>query len=386
MAVDPNPSYQADITQAILAYSYRRDDDPSIVLKEAGGRTINSVTDQYFLPTDNEEWNRLHKQHVAITLALNGLYPAKETVRAILAPQEGQDKSILDLGCGTGVWAVEMAKEFPWAQVVGVDLAPCPIPIERLPSNSRFEIHDINAGLARFENQFDVVHLGFVGSGLKDFAKRMKEVHSCLKPGGIVLWLDMDYCLYYTKEFKYTAPGTESNPEGSWMQRQVLETYRSVLKLGSNVDVMLSALDAGLWSDPCIDPETCRTANLFLPAGNWVTSEDADMAKRMALIGTLIREDMLAVLESVKPVIVRAGWPVETVDEWIRRATVECTEMKNECAFRAKLAWGRRRAGDGGPATPLPIAKGDQNDASMSENPMWYPYLFVYDSEKDSLE
>jgi hypothetical protein len=38
------------------------------------------------------------KQHIAVVLALNGLYPAKDVVRTVLTPQDGGRKSILDLG------------------------------------------------------------------------------------------------------------------------------------------------------------------------------------------------------------------------------------------------------------------------------------------------
>lgn len=38
------------------------------------------------------------KQHMAIKLGLDGLFPAPEVVYAILAPQEGVKKRIVDLG------------------------------------------------------------------------------------------------------------------------------------------------------------------------------------------------------------------------------------------------------------------------------------------------
>jgi hypothetical protein len=57
---------------------------------------------------------------VAVVLGLNGLYPAQDVVRAVLSPEPGETKNILDLGvyenfdsmlmlnlgigCGTGVW------------------------------------------------------------------------------------------------------------------------------------------------------------------------------------------------------------------------------------------------------------------------------------------
>jgi len=116
--------------------------------------------------------------------------------------------------------AVEMAKEFPWADVVGVDLALCPLEEENLPPNCRFEVDDINLGLAHFENRFDVIHLRFVGSGLKNFSQRLKDVHLCLRPGGVVLWVDVDYTLYFTAEFKYLPFAIDLDDDtGSWMQR-----------------------------------------------------------------------------------------------------------------------------------------------------------------------
>jgi hypothetical protein len=38
------------------------------------------------------------KQHIGVVLGLGGLFPAKEVVQAVLAPQDGQTKAILDLG------------------------------------------------------------------------------------------------------------------------------------------------------------------------------------------------------------------------------------------------------------------------------------------------
>lgn len=38
------------------------------------------------------------KQHTALTLGLGGLYPAPLTFRAVLAPETGQTKTILDVG------------------------------------------------------------------------------------------------------------------------------------------------------------------------------------------------------------------------------------------------------------------------------------------------
>jgi cyclopropane fatty-acyl-phospholipid synthase-like methyltransferase len=49
-------------------------------------------------------------------------------------------KRILDVGTGTGIWAVEMAEKFPNAKVLGIDLSP--IQPEWVPPNCRFIVDD----------------------------------------------------------------------------------------------------------------------------------------------------------------------------------------------------------------------------------------------------
>ena len=68
----------------------------------------------YVLPKDMGEVNRLDFQHYMMRAALHGNYAAP-----ISAPE-----SILDVGCGTGRGAIEMAQLFPAARVVGVDVGP----------------------------------------------------------------------------------------------------------------------------------------------------------------------------------------------------------------------------------------------------------------------
>lgn len=41
-----------------------------------------------------------------------------------LAPIGKHPEQILDLGTGTGIWAMDIADEIPSAQVTGIDIAP----------------------------------------------------------------------------------------------------------------------------------------------------------------------------------------------------------------------------------------------------------------------
>lgn len=71
----------------------------------------------------------IDRQHEALKL-INGT----NHLRKLRNP-----KSILDLGCGKGAWAVDIASEFTTAdEVVGVDINPS-LP-QQYPSNCRFEV------------------------------------------------------------------------------------------------------------------------------------------------------------------------------------------------------------------------------------------------------
>ena len=51
---------------------------------------------------------------------------AEEDVRRVLAPRKDSERqpAVLDIGSGSGSWMVDMAKMFPHADVVGIDLVP----------------------------------------------------------------------------------------------------------------------------------------------------------------------------------------------------------------------------------------------------------------------
>src|SRR5919108_5728363 len=66
----------------------------------------------YIFPRHASEIDRLDLQHYALREALGANYLA-----LIVKPAR-----VLDVGCGTGQWAVELCQQFPDALVVGLDL------------------------------------------------------------------------------------------------------------------------------------------------------------------------------------------------------------------------------------------------------------------------
>jgi tRNA G46 methylase TrmB len=85
------------------------------------GRRYHSYREgTYHLPNDEHEQDRLDLQHQLFRLVLDG--------NLFLAPIPKEDLHYaLDVGCGTGLWCMDLADENPQAQVVGFDLRSVPM-------------------------------------------------------------------------------------------------------------------------------------------------------------------------------------------------------------------------------------------------------------------
>ncbi|HEX7736838.1 MAG TPA: class I SAM-dependent methyltransferase [Ktedonobacteraceae bacterium] len=111
-----------------------------------------SVTTPYLLPKDIQEQNRLDLQHILLKAVLQNNYLAPLT----------QPGTILDVGCGTGLWAFEIAQAFPEATVMACDLIEPPVGALSPPANYQFLQADVLKGLPFPDQQFDFVHQRFL--------------------------------------------------------------------------------------------------------------------------------------------------------------------------------------------------------------------------------
>lgn len=144
----------------------------------------------YVLPKDEQEVNRLDFQHFMLRYMLHGDY---------VAPI-GTPTTILDVGCGTGRWPIEMAIQFPAASVIGLDLHD---PDEerntgqrpKRPENYAFLSGNVLEGLPFVDECFDFVHMRGLAAALptgrwQDVADELARVtHS----GGWVEVIEDDF-------------------------------------------------------------------------------------------------------------------------------------------------------------------------------------------------
>ena len=101
-----------------------------------------------------------------------------------------QDRSLLELGCGSGRWGLALAPQLE--RYHGVDMSPAQVEIARaaLPANATVSCSDVRA----FEtnDRFDIVYLSGLIQYLaeEDALALLRSVGGWLKPGGLVVSRD----------------------------------------------------------------------------------------------------------------------------------------------------------------------------------------------------
>lgn len=102
---------------------------------------------------------------------------------------------ILDVGCGTGIWPLEMAKESPDADVVGIDLITNQATREGL-RNVRFQtpIDFTSPDWGLTERAFDFVRMSQLCGSVPSWSQLYYTVSKYLRPGdGYVEHIELDW-------------------------------------------------------------------------------------------------------------------------------------------------------------------------------------------------
>ncbi len=135
---------------------------------------------EYILPKDLDEENRLNFQHHALHLTLGNHY---------LAPLPPQVQTIVDVGAGTGIWSMEMARLFPESLVLGLDVDAALLS-KTPPANCLLRVGNILTGLPLPDQFADFAHQRFLVLAIPDarWPGVVRELVRVTRPGG---WLEL---------------------------------------------------------------------------------------------------------------------------------------------------------------------------------------------------
>ncbi|KPM39196.1 hypothetical protein AK830_g7331 [Neonectria ditissima] len=150
--------------------------------KWENGRRYHSYQDgAYWGPNDEQQQEAEDLVNEMFRIILDG--------KLCEAPIRDDVQSVLDIGCGTGVWAIDFADEHTSAEVIGVDLSP--IQPAFVPPNCRFEVDDVNNHWTYPEENFDFIHVRAMTGCVPDWVKFHQKALRHLKPGGWIQQMEM---------------------------------------------------------------------------------------------------------------------------------------------------------------------------------------------------
>ena len=128
---------------------------------------------------------------------------------------------VVDIGCGTGIWAIAFAIEHPNSHVLGLDIT-IPQP-KSTPRNCSFTVADAEGDWSSFDKEpFDLIHGRMLVNSIRDWPRFLKRCLRHLKPGG---WLELSDAAH--RFFAEDGCGEADSPMLKWWRVVFQESSRS---------------------------------------------------------------------------------------------------------------------------------------------------------------
>lgn len=282
-------------------------------LFENGRRYHRFREGRYNFPNDEAEQDREDLKHACVKmLCQQQLY---------FAPlEQGRLHNILDIGTGTGIWAIEMGDQFPSANVVGIDLSP--IQPDWVPSNVHFVVDDAESEWVYPENHFDYIHTRHTVMAIKDWprlyrtakewvyqlARQLgdhaadKESYSHLRPGG---WIESQEIYHYP-----ISANDSMSPDHPVAQYWAL-IHQGLNTLGVDFQAAAGGKIAAMMRDAGF--ENVHERIFHVPLGTWPKHPD------LKIVGEYWRHVLLTGAQAIAlgPLTRGCGWTREQVEVFL---------------------------------------------------------------------
>lgn len=178
-------------------------------------------------------------------------------------------KRILDVGAGTGDWAMAAAERFPEATVVALDITDAYFP-GAMPPNVTFELDNAEHEWTHNE-PFDFIHIRELGGAFSDWSKIYSEAAKHLKNGGMIEVADHNR-VFLTNE-----------PKDSWLSIFNGAVHAAGENAGRPLN--LDHLKKPMFDKAGLSITKSRTFDL--PVGQWHPDPRKKVVSKMALVAAL---------------------------------------------------------------------------------------------------
>lgn len=218
------------------------------------GRRYHSYSEgAYFAPNDSQQNNQLEIFHHIHRLLLDS-----RLFTSPLTPEQLGGSKVLDLGTGTGCWAIEFADIFPHVQVLGNDLSP--VQPTWVPGNCTFEVDDFTKPWLHGQAVFSLIFARSIAGCVRDWKLLLAEARGSLAPGG---WFES---VEATVEFWDRRYEGGELPEGSKLAKLAREA-REAAERGGRGFGCVGGVKKGLEEAGFVDVEETVWE---LPVGGWM--------------------------------------------------------------------------------------------------------------------
>jgi len=181
------------------------------------------------MPNDEIEKDRLDLQHHLFQLTFDGKLFTSDI-------DKSKVNRVLDIGTGTGIWAIDYASEHPEAEVIGVDVSP--IQPNFVPPNVQFEIDDMEKEWT-FTKNFDFIYSRMMTGAISNWVAYIERCFANTNPGGYLEIVDI------TQPPDYIDDSGKGTALTQWGELMLEASFKLSIPLNSVKGVKKIMEDAG---------------------------------------------------------------------------------------------------------------------------------------------
>ncbi|EJD01670.1 uncharacterized protein FOMMEDRAFT_158822 [Fomitiporia mediterranea MF3/22] len=289
--------------------------------REEGGRMFPNLPDApTVLPVDSAEMRRLSGQYNLVKLVVGDNH--FEEIHELLNPPYEASIRVLDV-ISNSPWIDEMAKEYPHVKFTGCNLVPTRHPHS---PNIQLEVYNLHDGFHGRDESYDMIHMFGTFKFSRDFKGWLREMRRLLKPGGILIIIDMEMAVWLRDG---SDPYNVIPSIWEYTARMCEGLYAQGIDLR---DMNMT----GTWLREMGGFSQVEDTVTSCPVGDW---EEDELQKE---IGTMARENIMSALIATHPLWYRAGKTQEEIDQFITAARAELYESNAELFERLFYTFARK--------------------------------------------